>query len=94
MILSAVITRLRHVTDFALRSRLFTALLALLPEEEMITMVERLLEREDLEAIRKPLSTIMQQSSSLRAVMKSRVTTWNELVQHKMNIANLDHGRT
>ena len=48
MILSAVITRLRHVTDFALRSRLFTALLALLPEEEMITMVERLLEREDL----------------------------------------------
>ena len=26
--------------------------------------------------------------------MKSRVTTWNELVQHKMNIANLDHGRT
>jgi predicted transposase YdaD len=43
-----VVTRLRHVTDFELRSRLFTALLALLPAEEMITMVERLLEHEDL----------------------------------------------
>jgi hypothetical protein len=29
-----VVSRLRHVTDFELRSRLLTALLALLPEEE------------------------------------------------------------
>jgi len=35
-----------------------------------------------LEAVRKPLATIMHRSSSLRAVMKSRLTTWNELVQH------------
>ena len=48
VILPTVVSRLRHVTDFELRSRLFTALLALLPEEEMITMVERLLEHEDL----------------------------------------------
>jgi predicted transposase YdaD len=48
VILPTVVSRLRHVADFALRSRLFTALLALLPEEEMITMVERLLEHEDL----------------------------------------------
>ena len=48
VILPTVVTRLRHVTDFELRSRLFTALLALLPAEEMITMVERLLEHEDL----------------------------------------------
>jgi hypothetical protein len=48
VILPTVVTRLRHVTDIELRSRLFTALLALLAEEEMITMVERLLEHEDL----------------------------------------------
>ena len=48
VILPTVVTRLRHVTDIELRSRLFTALLALLPAEEMITMVERLLEHEDL----------------------------------------------
>ena len=46
--LPTVVTRLRQVTDLELRSRLFTALLALLPAEEMITMVERLLEHEDL----------------------------------------------
>ena len=39
VILPTVVTRLRHVTDLELRSRLFTALLALLPAEEMITMV-------------------------------------------------------
>jgi hypothetical protein len=48
VILPTVVTRLRYVTDLELRSRLFTALLALLPAEEMITMVERLLEHEDL----------------------------------------------
>ena len=50
--------------------------------------------RTNSEAVRKPLATIMHRSSSLRAVMKSRLTTWNELVQHKMNIANLDHSST
>jgi hypothetical protein len=34
VILPTVVTRLRHVTDFELRSRLFTTLLALLPAEE------------------------------------------------------------
>jgi predicted transposase YdaD len=48
VILPTVVTRLRHVTDIELRSRLFTALLALLPAEEMITMVERLLEHDDV----------------------------------------------
>jgi hypothetical protein len=48
VILPTVVTRLRHVTDLDLRSRLFTALLALLPAEEMITMVERLLEHDDV----------------------------------------------
>ena len=47
VILPTVVTRLRHVTDLELRSRLFTALVALLPAEEMITMVE-VLEHEDL----------------------------------------------
>jgi hypothetical protein len=48
VILPTVITRLRQVTAPELRNRLFTALLALLPAEEMITMVERLLEDDDL----------------------------------------------
>ena len=48
VILPTVVTRMRHVTDIELRSRLFTALLALLPAEEMITMVERLLEHDDV----------------------------------------------
>ena len=47
VILSTVVTRIRQVADSELRGRLLTALLALLPEEEMITMVERLLEHED-----------------------------------------------
>ena len=36
----------------------------------------------------------MHLSSSLHAVMKSGTATWEELVQHKMNIATLDHSRT
>jgi hypothetical protein len=46
--LPTVGTRIRQVPDSALRSRLFTARLALLPAEEMLTMVERLLEHDDL----------------------------------------------
>ena len=46
VVLPAVVTRLRAVTDAEARGRLLTDLLALLPEEEMIAMVERLLEDE------------------------------------------------
>ena len=46
VILPAVLARLRAVADTELRGRLLTALLALLPGEEMIKMVERLLEDE------------------------------------------------
>ena len=45
-ILPAVVARLRAVADTELRGRLFTSLLALLPAQEMIEMVERLLEDE------------------------------------------------
>ena len=48
VVLPAVVARLRAVTDTAARGRLLTALLALLPVEEMIAMVERLLEDETL----------------------------------------------
>jgi predicted transposase YdaD len=48
VLLPTVVTRLRQVADLGLRSRLFTALLALLPAEEMVTMVERLLEHDDV----------------------------------------------
>jgi predicted transposase YdaD len=47
VILPTVVTRLRNVADVALRGHLLTALLALLPEEEMVTMVERLLEQDE-----------------------------------------------
>src|SRR5262249_27513750 len=46
VILPAVVARLHTVADTELRRRLFTALLALLPAQEMIEMVERLLEDE------------------------------------------------
>jgi predicted transposase YdaD len=48
VVLPAVVARLRRVPDAERRGRLLTALLALLPEEEMIGMVERLLEHDAL----------------------------------------------
>jgi len=47
VILPAVVTRLRGVADVTLRGHLLTAFLALLPDEEMISMVERLLEEDE-----------------------------------------------
>jgi hypothetical protein len=47
-VLPAVVTRLRSVPDAETRGRLLTALIAFLPEEEMIAMVERLIDREAL----------------------------------------------
>ena len=44
--LAAVVTRIRGVADDALRDHILTAFLALLPDEEMISMVERLLEED------------------------------------------------
>ena len=48
VVLPAVVARLRRVPDAERRGRLLTAMLALLPEEEMIAMVERLLEHDAL----------------------------------------------
>ena len=47
-ILAAVVTRMRRVADIERRGHLLTALVALLPEEEMVRMVERLLEDDEL----------------------------------------------
>ena len=46
--LTAVVVRMRQVVDGERRGHLLTALLALLPAEEMVTMVERLLTEDDL----------------------------------------------
>ena len=46
--LTAVVARMRQVADTEQRGHLLTVLLTLLPEEEMMTMVERLLDDEDL----------------------------------------------
>jgi hypothetical protein len=46
--LTAIVTRMRRVADVEQRSHLLTALVALLPEEEMVHMVERLLEDDEL----------------------------------------------
>jgi uncharacterized protein DUF4351 len=47
VILPAVVTRIRSVADNALRGHILSALLALLPDEEMVSMVERLLEEDE-----------------------------------------------
>src|SRR5439155_7339815 len=46
VILPAVVARMRRVADDTLRGHLLTALMALLSEEEMVSMVERLLEED------------------------------------------------
>ncbi len=48
IILPAVVTRLRSEPDLDIRSRLIASLLALMPEEEMIQMVENLIEEDGL----------------------------------------------
>lgn len=48
VVLPAVVARLRQVPDAEVRGRLLTVLLALLPQGEMVTMVEKLLEDERL----------------------------------------------
>ena len=46
--LAAAVTRMRDVADGEQRGHLLSALIALLPEEEMVTMVQHLLEDEGL----------------------------------------------
>ena len=48
IVLPAVVARLRQVPDPEARGRLLTALLALLPQEDIVTMVEKLLEDDTL----------------------------------------------
>jgi len=47
-VLPEVVARMRSVPDTEMRGRLLAALTALIPEEEIIAMVERLIDREEL----------------------------------------------
>jgi len=47
-VLPEVVARMQSVPDTEMRGRLLAALTALIPEEEMIAMVERLIDREEL----------------------------------------------
>jgi predicted transposase YdaD len=47
-VLLEVVARMHSVPDTEMRGRLLAALTALIPEEEMVTMVERLINREEL----------------------------------------------
>jgi hypothetical protein len=47
-VLPDVVARMRSVPDIEMRGRLLAALIALILEEEMIAMVERLIDREEL----------------------------------------------
>ena len=48
VLLPQVVTHMRNVSDVEMRGRLLTALVALISQEEMIAMVERLLEEDGL----------------------------------------------
>jgi hypothetical protein len=47
-VLPDVVARMRSVPDTEMRGRLLAALTALIPEEEIVAMVERLIDREEL----------------------------------------------
>jgi predicted transposase YdaD len=47
-VLPDVVARLRSIPDTEMRGRLLAALTALIPEEEIVAMVERLIDREEL----------------------------------------------
>jgi predicted transposase YdaD len=47
-VLPEIVARMQSVPEPEMRGRLLAALTALIPEEEMITMVERLIDREEL----------------------------------------------
>src|SRR6266446_8643979 len=47
-VLPEVVARMQSIPDTEMRGRLLAALTALIPEEEMIAMVERLIDREEL----------------------------------------------
>src|SRR6266849_4175731 len=48
VLLPQIVTHIRNVSDAEMRGRLLTALVALLSQEELIAMVERLLEEDGL----------------------------------------------
>jgi hypothetical protein len=48
VLLPQIVTHIRNVSDAEMRGRLLTALVALISQEEMIAMVERLLEEDGL----------------------------------------------
>jgi hypothetical protein len=92
--LQAVVSRMRRVTDEALREHLLAALVALLPDEEMVNMVDRLLEEDEwlleLPFQQRILAEGRRQGEAevLLRLLRSRFGTLPEDVMARLNAAD------
>jgi hypothetical protein len=94
--LQAVVSRMRRVTDEALREHLLAALVALLPDEEMVNMVDRLLEEDEwlleLPFQQRILAEGRRQGEAevLLRLLRSRFGTLPEDVMARLNAADAE----
>jgi hypothetical protein len=70
-LLPEVIARMHSVPDGEMRGRLLTALVSLMPDGEMLEMVERLVEREEL-LLDTPFMRRMREEATREGVLTSR----------------------
>jgi len=71
VLLSEVIARMHSVSDVEMRGRLLTALVSLMPDREMLEMVERLIERDEL-LLDTPFLRRMREEATREGVLTSR----------------------
>jgi hypothetical protein len=79
-LLPDVVARLRNVPDPERRGRLLAALTALIPEEAMIAMVERLIDREELlldtPFLRRIREEGRQEKAARKAMLQGYTQAW------------------